>query len=165
MTKTERLILVNQLKILAHLEPENRDFYNESIEILENGYSVFYDSITNNIYDEMQEEKGNLVLNILDLYCAVECFKKNGGTLKGLKHIEFMGFDGNYETDYMMFARFLIEKQHKFAEIKEALGSCDFNSHSPMVQIYEKILERWKQNLNGLWPTNREEFEKIFEKE
>ena len=85
MTKTERLILVNQLKILAHLEPENRDYYNESIEILENGYSVFYDSITSNIYDEMQEEKGNLVLNILDLYCAVECFKKKWRELRRIE--------------------------------------------------------------------------------
>ena len=165
MTKTERLILVNQLKILAHLEPENSDSYKEDIEILENGYSVFYDSITGNIYDEMEEEKGNLVLNILDLYCAVECFKKNCGNLDGLKNTEFLGFDGNFETDYMVFARFLVEKQHKFMEIKEAKGSFDFNSHSCMVPTYKSILEKWEKNLKKLWPVSREEFEKIFDKE
>lgn len=164
MTKTERLILANQFKILAHLEPENESSYRENIEILEKGFSIFFDNLTMTMYDELSKEDGELVLDTLDLYRATFYFKKNGGDLHELKNTEFMGFDGNYETEHLSFVEFLICTQGKYQELLNDCPSKDFNSHTPMIPRYTKYVNRWKKELGKKWPESTQDFEKIFDK-
>ncbi|MBI6636170.1 YfbU family protein, partial [Pseudomonas paralactis] len=45
LTKKDRLILINQYKILASLDKDDESHYLELIQILENGYSIFYPMI------------------------------------------------------------------------------------------------------------------------
>ena len=52
------------------------------------------------------------------------------------EYVEFIGFDGNNETSYMGIARFLIDKMNRFTRFKGR----DFNSHSPKVARYRKML-------------------------
>ena len=166
LSKIQRLTLINQYKILAELDKENRKQYEEFIEILSSGYSVFYDTLTEWISDEMKEEDGEFVLDVLDLYCAVEVYEMHNETLKGLKDTKFCVFYGNREFQEMIFTRFLILKQNKFPELlKLAKDTDNFNSHQPMRHIYEPIIKRWKENFGSAWPIKKEDFEKIFEKE
>ncbi len=166
MNKIQRLTLVNQYKILAELDHNNKKQYEEFIEILSSGYTVFYDMLTDWISDEMEENEGNFVLDVLDLYCAVEVFELHHGKLKDLKDTEFRGFYGNTEFKEMIFTRFLILKQNKFSELfKYASKTDNFNSHCPMRHVYEPIIQRWKENFGSAWPQEREDFEKIFLKQ
>ncbi len=163
MEKIQRLALINQYKILAKLDENNRKQYEEYIEILESGYKVFYDSLTDWISDEMSEDNGNFVLDVLDLYSAVESYKQHKGELEGLQNTIFRGFDGNREFKDMEFTRFLIFKQNKFTELKKYASETDnFNSHGIMRHIYEPIVKRWKESLGSAWPTERKDFEAIF---
>ena len=82
LSKIQRLTLINQYKILAELDKENRKQYEEFIEILSSGYTVFYDTLTEWISDEMNEEEGEFVLDVLDLYCAVEVYEYRNGKLE-----------------------------------------------------------------------------------
>lgn len=167
MDKVQRLLLINQFKILAKIEPESADYYNESAEILQKGYMVFYDTFLDYLAEEIPEKDGEFVLDILDFYCSVESFKsKPGNNLNGLKYSEFLGFDGNNEYEYLSFARFLIIKQHKFSELfKLAKKTDNFNSHGRMLNKYKEIISRWKKECGNAWPTKREQFEKILNKE
>lgn len=166
LNKIQRLLLVNQYKILAALDQDNRRQYEEFIEILSSGYSVFYDTLTDWISDDMEEKDGDFVLDVLDLYCAVEVYEANHGKLTNLRNTEFEGFNGNREFQEMIFTRFLIFKQQKFSElVKYANKTNCFNSHKQMRRIYEPIIKRWKENFGSEWPEKKEDFEKIFEKE
>lgn len=166
LSKIQRLTLINQYKILAELDKENRKQYEEFIEILSSGYTVFYDTLTEWISDEMNEEEGEFVLDVLDLYCAVEVYEYRNGKLDNLKNTKFKGFDGNHEFKQMIFTRFLIFKQNKFSELLSLAKETDnFNSHGRMCHIYEPIINRWKENFGSAWPVKKEDFEKIFEKE
>lgn len=117
----DRLILINQYKILSKLEPTEANYYKELIEILENGYEIFYSLLNQWIDEEMPRDKSRLVLDILDLYRALEDLKRKTKDDRLLKHFygKFNGFDGNNESEYLSFTRFLIEVQGKFQEQKQ----------------------------------------------
>ncbi|EID0063089.1 YfbU family protein [Vibrio vulnificus] len=146
-TRKERLNLINQYKILARLYPEDAEHYDELREILEDGYEIFYSMVDQWISDDMPKEEGKFVLDILDLYRFIEDYKRISKDENIINHrrSSFMGFDGNNESEYMAFARFLIIKQGKFSEQKDYLRQNDnLNSHMPMVHIYKRMLEKWK---------------------
>ena len=148
-TKKERVALINQYRILGKLYPEEASHYEELEEILVEGYEIFYSKVTEWIDDDMPTHKCKLVLDILELYRFIEDYIKvsKDKTAKGHHRSSFMGFDGNNESEYMTFARFLIEKQDKFVEQKANFAKNDhLNSHVPMVETYKRMLGTW----NGL---------------
>ncbi|PYE36461.1 YfbU family protein [Psychrobacter fozii] len=145
-TKKERLILINQYKILSKLCPDDSEHYNELREILEDGYEIFYSQIDEWISQDMSKSEGEFVLEILNLYRAIEDYKRMSKDQEIIKnsYSYFRGFDGNNEGQYMQFARFLINKQNKFSEQKDYLRKNDnLNSHMPMIGIYKSMLSKW----------------------
>lgn len=158
ISKRDRLILINQYRILAKLDKEDADHYEELISILENGFSIFYSQLDEWISEEMPPGEGLFVLNILDLYRALEDIKRASKDIRLLEHHYsiFLGFDGNNETNYMSFCRFLIEKQGKFQEQKQYLLKNDnLNSHMPMIDKYKRMLSE-AEGIPNIWSMNVE---------
>ena len=147
ITRKDRIILINQYKILSKLYPEDSEHYDELREILEDGYEVFYSMIDEWVSQDMPESEGKFVLDILDLYRAIEDYKRISKDQEIIEHhySYFLGFDGNNEGQYMAFARFLINKQGKFSEQKDYLLKNDnLNSHTAMVDTYKRFLRNWE---------------------
>jgi len=145
LSKKDRVLFMNQYAILRVLDPDSADHYDELIEILSNGYSIFYSKLDQWVLDEMDVSEGRLVLDTLDMYRAfANHFRENPGSELAQHHwATFPGFDGNEETKFMSFAQFLVEKQGKFQEqLKNE--NADFNSHSPCVPKYTRMLATWK---------------------
>lgn len=148
LSKRDRLILINQYKILASLNKDDADHYQELISILENGYSIFYSQLDEWVSSDMPEEEGRFVLEVLDLYRAIEDVKRSSKDERLMTHDYsfFLGFDGNNETEHMSFCRFVIETQGKFQEQQQYLLKNDnLNSHMPMIEKYSRMLEEAKQ--------------------
>lgn len=144
LNRKERVMLANQYKILAALDPDSSSRYIELMEIVENGYEIFYSMIDEWYRDEMSKEEGQFVLDILDLYRAIEDVKRRTKDSDLISHPSsvFRGFDGNNETAEMAFCRFLIDRQGKFEEQKRnASRNGSFNSHTPMKEKYRRMLE------------------------
>ena len=141
--KHNRLLLINQYKILAALNKDDEASYLELIEILESGYSIFYSMIQERISDEMSEEKSEFVLDVLELYQLIYDAKKTTEDTRITDHhlSNFIGFDGNSEFEYRSFCQFLIETQGKFEELKSSRND-RMNSHTKMVDTYHEMLER-----------------------
>lgn len=155
LTKKDRLLLINQYRILAALNKDDASHYNELIQILERGYSIFYSMVDEWISEDMPEDEGRFVLNILDLYRAIEDIKRKSKSeeLESHHYSFFMGFDGNYETEYMGLARFLVQEQDKFREQERYLRKNDnMNSHIPMIPKYQRMLEESKNH--DIWNMN-----------
>lgn len=147
-TKKERVLLINQYRILAGLNKDDEEHYSELIAILENGYEIFYSMVDEWISDDMPEEEGRFVLDILDFYRIVEDTKRSSKDSRLIEHpfSIFRGFDGNNESEYMSFARFLINQQGKFSEQQDYLRKNDnLNSHMPLVKTYKAMLREWEK--------------------
>ena len=165
LSKLERLILINQYRILSELRPNESDKYNELIEILENGFTIFYSEIGNWINDDIPEEEGKLVLDILSLYRIIDDYIRANPKHSFQDHswIYFRGFDGNHETSYMGFAQFLIIEQHKFSEQESYLEKNDnLNSHMPTLHKYQSMIEAWK-DMGKKYKLTEDEIRKILD--
>lgn len=68
ITDVEKIILLNQYRILSKLYPEDRDICETNIEILESGYTSQYEELFYIDTEEMLEEQCTEVLDILDMY-------------------------------------------------------------------------------------------------
>jgi uncharacterized protein YfbU (UPF0304 family) len=153
ISKKDRIILINQYRILSKLEPESADHYEELIHILEHGYEIFYPKIDELVSEDIPTAEGVLVLEILDLYRMIEDHKSQHPGDEVSKHPwgTFSGFDGNNEGDYLGFTRFLIEKQSKYQEQQKYSKAKDgFNSHMPVVDKYKKMLKKWESKKRSM---------------
>lgn len=146
LSKKDRWIISNQLMILATLYPNQDETYNHMREIVESGYELNYDWITEHIYsndDVMTAKECREVIDILDMFRSL---KRSHEDLEGKSGIEkanikFRGFDGNNETKQMAYTRFLVKREGKFTMLEQG---DNFNSHIPMLSHYRKMLTEWK---------------------
>ncbi len=62
------------------------------------------------------------------------------------KNPKFRGFDGNNECDHMGIADFLVNKLERFEQFKKR----DFNSHSPTLAAYIRMLNVYKPIIDNV---------------
>ncbi len=134
LTKKDRVILINQYRILKRLEPEAARHYDELIEILERGYSMCYSRVESSLEEsEIPEEVGQFVQDVFTLYQAIGAYKTaHPDDQEVVEHAwaAFRGFDGASEAQYLIFARFLA---HHTADE-------NFDSHEPTLSKYRIML-------------------------
>lgn len=153
LSQKDRVMLINQYRILSHLDLENKEHYEEIIEILQRGYKIFYSMVNEWVDKEMSEDDGHFVIQIMNIYRQIEGYKqKHPEDREIIEHTfsVFAGFDGNEESRFFGFARFLIEAQDKFSEQKIYWQRTDgLNSHAPMIDKYERMIAKWKETGGG----------------
>jgi uncharacterized protein len=148
LTRVERWILSNQLRILGKLFPNAAERWNEAQEVLESGYEPHYDILAQNVSEAtMSEEDCRDVTDILDMFSmlnrAIEGITERSGIYQhGLK---FHGFSSNQERRALAYAEFLC--RHDGGRFKD-LHIREFDSHSPMMDTYRLMLREWKSSEN-----------------
>lgn len=147
LSKIERLLLINQFKILEKLYPDEYETYSNNRKALENGYELNYSWFLPS--DEvMSEDDCREVLDILNMYRAItfsykDLYDKDGINEESLK---FNGFDGNEECSQYSYASYLIIDLKRFKELTYGNEFPDLNSHFPMMPKYNKMLKFWRDN-------------------
>ncbi len=134
LTRKDRVILINQYRILKRLEPEAARHYDELIEILERGYSMCYTRIEAALEEsEIPEEVGQFVQDVFALYQAIEAYKAahpDDQAVVSHPWASFRGFDSAAESDFLIFARFLAHHT----------GTEGFDSHAPTLAKYRILV-------------------------
>lgn len=144
LEKKERLILANQYRILALIDQENADQYAHWREALEYGYPSAYMQVFDDIYDGLSEEECIFVVDVLSMYEALQnAHRKYGEEFGTAAAVAFPGFDGNNETPFMTYARFIREKEGRFDYL--TVAEEDLNSHFTSLAVYERMLEVWRK--------------------
>lgn len=146
ISKIERLILINQYTILEKLDSDESEMYALNKKVLENGYTRDYGEIVEHLSDELPEIVSEEVWDILQMYRSMNfSYKdlKDKGSLKE-EDIKFKGFDGNNETSYMSYAKFVMHDLDRFDELRDNTGYPSYNSHWPKVDKYRRMLGAWK---------------------
>ncbi len=150
LSRAERLILINQSRILEHLEPGSKETLQLQREALEQGYELEYFTYADAlISDPLPESECDLVSNILQMCWILQKRLAEFDDLPESRHlhvVENVGFDGNHESAHMGYARFLVEKYGKFKGITTEDA---FNSHAPRLSIYRKLLSRYETELRN----------------
>ncbi|GGA46352.1 YfbU family protein [Paenibacillus physcomitrellae] len=161
LTKTERLILSNQLQILKALNLGDGDYYDEKIKILQRGYAHYYDQVLDMVSDDIPEHISDEVFLILNMFRALQLSfgEENGpeetkspwqtagsdmlSVIPGQIYpeiLEFRGFSRHWEFQHFSFASFVISEDGKYEEFYKPEG---YDSVSPMLPQYRFMLRQW----------------------
>lgn len=147
LTKKERLILANQFKILEKLYPGKAEDYSVRRKALESGFALHYATLFEHIYDEMPEEQCREVLDILNMYRVITFSLEkieDKGDIANHPYVQFPGFNGNTEINYLLYAEYFITDLGRFKELKYDQEYPDLNSHMPTLDKYRRmLLERY----------------------
>ncbi|WEA46827.1 YfbU family protein [Priestia aryabhattai] len=158
LSRVERLIISNQFKILEKLYPEEKEYYEVDRKAIEEGYEIHYEEIIGNVIseDELSEEAAREVLNILSMYRAITFSYKKLTEEEKLEidkkyDVKFEGFDANdpEEIKLLMYTRYFIIDKDRFQELVYNAEYPDFNSHSPKLDTYRKMLTLFKSYNNS----------------
>lgn len=165
LTPVERLQLINQFRILEKLYPENAQDYAESRGIIARGYTIQYEEVFSEVFEEMDIEESKYVYDVLDMYRVLIQSYDALADKKGLtpEDVRFRGFDGNNESKRHAFVEHL-KKQGKWAETLTG----GLNSHSmSTMSLYPRMLERYepinRQILatHGRWELTAEQIREV----
>lgn len=145
LTKLDRVVLVNQLRILEALYPDEATSFSVQREALERGYEMLYAWDTENIYDGddvMTTEESREVWDTLDMFDAINRSMPPDFDASAYPMTKFMGYDGNNEGKFMGFAQFTVERLKRFEYLPMAKPGY-WNSHMPVRPVYQRMLEEW----------------------
>lgn len=143
----ERLLLINQARILEALYPEEAEELAVQREALERGYELVYDwNVFGQIYtddDVMTPDESLEVWDTLDMYDSLHRAALATGNEDLAEKTKFLGYDGNNESKFMAFAAFSVQRLKRFEYVELAKPGY-WNSHSRMREMYERMLNVWK---------------------
>lgn len=146
-TRFERLILTNQMRILEALYPDEAESIAVQREAIERGYELLYRWQAEHIYegdDVMTAEECLEVWDTLDMFDAINRAIKRLEKPEYFERLrsKFAGYDGNYESKFMAFAAFTVQRMGRFDYVPLAIEG-SFNSHAPMREIYGRMRTVW----------------------
>ncbi|EXS30009.1 yfbU domain protein [Acinetobacter sp. 742879] len=141
ITDKERLILANQYEILGLLKKE--DYYLDLAEQLRDGHKWLYRQSFDTFSDNLSDEDAELVLNILEVYEALQDSYDALSDTSGIspQDVKFAGFDGNNESEFMRFVDAL-KKSNRFVDV---INDGVRNSHMPKVGRYQNMIQKWHE--------------------
>lgn len=140
----DRIFLSNQYKILSKLNPEESNYYDNLVKILEYGYELHYNELEQNFSDEFSKEKAKFVLDILELYSIMLLSIKNNSSIKiDTKEVDFKGFDGNNEWEYLNYAIYFLYDLDRYRELHKENNYRYYNTNSRTIEKYKKMLEKY----------------------
>lgn len=148
-TFVERLILMNQHRILEILDPDEAEYHRERQRVFELGFQAQYvppnidpTEVPLSISDEVHE----IVEMFSALNRAYDVLQKPSNI--SVREIKFNGFDGNNEGGHLAYLGFCVDRFDGFKEkIHRISGEAidGLNSHFPFLPLYRRMLEAWKQ--------------------
>lgn len=147
LSRTERIILANQARILQALDPDEAEHWQQVRTVLEHGYALHYSWVFEDVYlDEhaMTAAECSEVLEILDMHRALKWAYTAFPDTSGIEEhwVRFSGFCGNEESKQLAYARFYCNLDGgRYADMDRG---DDLNSHMPVLDKYRRMLTEWR---------------------
>ena len=141
----ERIFLVNQLRILEALYPNEADQLSLQREALERGYEMLYAWDAQNIHtgdDIMTPDESHEVWDTMDMFDAINRSISEDIDTKDYPLTRFAGYDGNNEAKFLSFAQFTVERLRRFEYLPMQRWGY-WNSHMPVRPAYRRMLNEW----------------------
>lgn len=159
LTDKERLILANQYEIMSMLDKHSADYYLLMSETLKAGHKWLYDQYFDVLSENLSDDDAQYVLKILGIYSDL---RDSYAQLEDKSDIEekalnFLGFDGNNECEYLSFAGNLI----KHRRFETTLGKTAKNSHMPTTDVYKRMISCWEGLGSPNYPYPKDTIQKI----
>lgn len=144
LTRAERWIISNQLRILASYFPEEKEILEYQREAIEHGFEREYDSIIPFIESDTLSAAGcDEVVEILEMYWQMgrACRKQSEAGME--IDVRFPGWDGDSEYKQRSYARYYCKQGDRFADMGDSVFQ---NARRPMLPSYRVMLDEWRDH-------------------
>ncbi|PJG84225.1 YfbU family protein [Conservatibacter flavescens] len=140
MTSTQRLILTNQYKLMALLEPQNAGKYQRLEAIVKGGFRRELKELDKEFCD-LSEQECQMVLDTLEMYNALNVSYEQLADKSSISELrlQFPGYCAIRERKYLNYLRFITGIEGKYQHVMECEHGCD--SQTPMWDKYSKMLD------------------------
>jgi uncharacterized protein len=130
---------------MEKLDPDDTDSFSLKRKILEEGFVENYGEIFNWLSEEVSEELTKEVWDILQMYRSLNFSYHNLENNEAVNkdELKFRGFDGNDETNYMVYAKFVLHDLDRYKELWDDGKFPDYNTHSSSLPKYRRMLSVW----------------------
>lgn len=153
LTLLQRRSLALQHSILALLNPDEADYHQQRITVLENGYVIDYDEEFYAYSPELSRAESRWVMDMLEMFsvCRRSIAKFGDDELATVGNhpnlvLRFRGFDGNdtHESRLGSYVRYLMDNG-RWTDLTNDYQEADGgNSHMPMLPTYRGMVEVFK---------------------
>jgi uncharacterized protein YfbU (UPF0304 family) len=161
LTEGEKLVLLTLKDISHHLQVKNADLNIDFVsDVIFGGHEWALGWELPGVFHGHQDNPKDVsfAMSVLEMWDHMErgyeALSAEDKALVATKaaplgdDVQFPGFDGNGEAEYIGIARFLVEKMERFSRFKGR----NFNSHTPTLDAYGRMLARFggmKKSLIG----------------
>lgn len=145
LTPAERLLLVNQCRILSALTPSDAVRYNVIEEVLRQGYEGLYPLIARELREPpMSVAECRQVIETLEMFRVLQMSYRRLDDRTGIdqRGLRFMGFDPDDEPRQHELADFLLRVDDRFAELRSQASAGD--RLPGRVETYRPMLSRFR---------------------
>ncbi|HYH82415.1 MAG TPA: YfbU family protein [Longimicrobium sp.] len=145
LSRTERWMLANQYRIMAALYPQQAALYNDYVVALERGYASVIDRLARHVTrDDTDHKESEEVDTILEMFDSLQRSFRTLDDPYGMEayQMQFPGFDGKTEADYLGYAHFALERERRHENLATA-GNLD--TGTPMLRSYRRMVDEWKR--------------------
>ncbi|PZE31877.1 YfbU family protein [Curtobacterium sp. MCLR17_042] len=147
-------------------DPDAAEWEVERAKVLEYGWTGEYPQLFTTIYAELPRRDSGLVMDILDMFRALETSMKRLDNderiaVESRSHniAVFRGFDANddYESRLLSYARHLVVDQGKWVDLADRFADGTpydgGNSHHPWLRSYKRMLDAftpiWREKIRA----------------
>ncbi|PIJ51491.1 hypothetical protein BL250_13990 [Erwinia sp. OLTSP20] len=144
ISHAQRLIIANQYRLLARLEPAQEAHYRRLQTIVECGYGLQLSELAHDFGEMMSEALCRNVIDIMEMYHAIQVSWNNlkEKTDIDVRRLNFLGFDAASEGQLLGYVRFLVESEGRYPDFDASQHG--FNAQTPMWQKYQRMLTLWQ---------------------
>ncbi len=145
LTPAERLILINQFRILAAIIPAEAEYFARRREVIEGGFSYEYVDELDRLVPGLTKAECIEVRDILFVFKALRESYEHLDDKDGIdpRDIKFSGFSGNTESSQLRYVHFLVNRLTEFNEFRNAGDRLD--SHFPALDGYRRMVALWHE--------------------
>lgn len=146
MTNAQRLILSNQYKMMADLQPEQAKKFHRLQTIVERGYSLQMRELDKN-FGCISEQECREIIDIMEMHHAMqESYKmlvQSEQSQVDDRRLKFLGFDIATEHQAVNYVRFIVGTENMYPQFADE--SHHFNAQVPMFDKYKRMFTTWQQ--------------------
>lgn len=140
----QRLLLMNQYRILEALYPDEAGSFQRAYEVVERGYEWHYRQLPAvEMMSRMSVEASQEIRDILSIFEAIQDAQAISAddALKDNHYLKFHGFSGNEETSLMTYTEFL-KRAGEWSHVGHPSRAY---SPGPQFRRYQRMLEVWRR--------------------
>jgi uncharacterized protein YfbU (UPF0304 family) len=169
MTDIERIILINQYKLLKQQVPEDKSYHERCLRILTEGIEYEFDHLktwfdNESITEAIGKETEDILYMFSHIRNCIESLDSDTISKNNFNDFGFIGFDKRTQLQYFKCASYLIDYAEHFSEDFAKFDKKQLDSHNySVLTAYRNLLSEYNELMKSNTQLTEKELKHLFD--